>query len=139
MIYEEIEMAAGEVVNISMVEYASLYSKMSEQLFGNSGFGVFYAVLVVLIGLFAALTVVFSVIKKPIPVIVFSVLSFAVFSIQNWDYTDRGVIPSDSYNWGLAYYIFYVAFVLLIGGAVWLIVAKAKSKKQPILENNSNG
>lgn len=129
VVYEELDMTAQDMMNISMVEYANVYSNLADQLFGDSSYGVFYVVLVALIGGFALLAALFAFLKKPIAVIVFNVLSFGVFSLQNWDYTDRGVIPSSSYDWGTGYYIFYVAVVITLVGAIWLLVNKIRNKK----------
>ena len=129
IVYEELDMTAQDMMNISMVEYANVYSNLADQLFGDSSYGVFYVVLVALIGGFSLLTVLFSFLKKPIAVIIFDILAFGVFSIQNWDYTDRGVIPSSSYDWGAGYYIFYVAALITLVGAIWLLVNKIRNKK----------
>ena len=71
----------------------------------------------------------FAFLKKPVAVIIFNILSFGVFNLQNWDYTDRGVIPSSSYDWGAGYYIFYVAAFVTLAGAIWLLVNKILAKK----------
>lgn len=100
IVYEELDMTAEDMLHITMVEYANVYSQLSEQFWGNTSNGIFYVVMVALIGGFALL----AVLKKPIAIIIFGILSFGVFCLQNWDYTDRGVIPSSSYNWGAGYY-----------------------------------
>lgn len=136
VVYEELDMTAQDMMNISMVEYANVYSNLADQLFGDPSYGIFYVVLVALIGGFALLAAFFAFLKKPIAVIIFSVLSFGVFSLQNWDYTDRGVIPSSSYDWGTGYYVFYVAAVVTLVGAIWLLVNKILTKKQSKVQDN---
>lgn len=130
IVYEELDMTAKDMINISMVKYAKLYSTFSEQIWNNASYGMFYVAVVALIGIFSLLSVLFSVLKKPIAVAVFSVLAFGVFSIQNFDYTDRGVIPSSTYEWGSAYYIFYVAFIITFIGAIWTLISKTIQKKK---------
>lgn len=130
IVYEELDMTAKDMVNISMVEYANVYGNLSEQIWGDASYGIFYIAMVALIGVFSLLSILFAVLKKPIAVAVFSLLSFGVFSIQNFDYTDRGVIPSSTYEWGAAYYVFYIAFAVALAGAIWMLVSKIIQKKQ---------
>lgn len=130
IIYEELDMTAEDMRNISMVEYAMIYGELSEQILGDASYGIMYVAIVALIGIFSLLSVLFAILKKPIPVIIFGLLALGAFSIQNFDYTDRGVIPSRSYEWGAAYYIFYIAFAIALIGSVWLLTLKIKEKKQ---------
>lgn len=130
IVYEKLDMTAKDMINISMVEYANVYGNLSEQIWGDTSYGIFYIALVALIGVFSLLSILFSVLKKPIAVIIFSLLSFGVFSIQNFDYTDRGVVPSNTYEWGTAYYAFYIAFAITFVGAIWMLVSKRIQKKQ---------
>ena len=76
------------------------------------------------------MSILFTVLKKPIAITIFSLLAFGVFSIQNFDYTDRGVIPSSTYDWGVAYYAFYIAFLVALVGAVLMLVFKIICKKK---------
>ena len=135
IVYEEVDMTSKDMINISMVEYANVYGNLSEQIWGDTSYGIFYIALVALIGVFSLLSVLFSVLKKPIAVAIFSLLAFGVFCIQNFDYTDRGVIPSSTYEWGAAYYVFYIAFVVALVGAIWMLVSKIIQKKQQKQEN----
>ena len=137
IVYEELNITSKDMVNVSMVDYARIYSNLSEQVFGNSVIGIICAVFVILIGSFSLLAILFSVIKKPIAVIIFSLLSLCAFSIQNFDYSDRGVIPNSSYDWGIAYYIFYVATIVVFVGAIWMLVCKIKQKRRDKLESDT--
>ena len=93
VISAEMNLTAKDMTDISMVEYASMYVTLEDQLFGETGAGVFYAVLVGLIGGFALIATLFTLGRKPIAVMVFTALAYGVFTMQSWDYTDRGVIP----------------------------------------------
>ena len=135
VVYEGCDMTAEDMMNISMAEYAKVYTTLSEQLWGNSSYGLFYAAFVVAIGVFSVLAVLFTCLKKPIAVIIFDILAFGVFSLQNWDYTDRGVIPSSSYDWGIGYYLFYAAAAIALIGSVWMLVNQIKIKKQHKADN----
>jgi hypothetical protein len=50
--------------------------------------------------------------------------------MQNWDYTDRGVIPSSSYDWGLAHTLLPIAAIIALAGAIWMLAIKISTKKQ---------
>ena len=92
--------------------------------------GTIVLVLIGLIALFTVLSLLFSLLKKPLPTLIFAVLNFAVFSVLKWDLTDRRVIPSGLYNWGFSCYYLYIGSVLLFAGAIWLLVVKRKAKKK---------
>lgn len=130
--FEELDMKGEDLINISMTEYAKVYSNMSEEMFGDSATGALYVVLVVLIAVFSIGVLAFVFFKKPIAVIVFDILAFIVFCIQNWDYKDRGIIPSDNYNWGAAYYIFIICAIAVLVCAVATIVLKKISEKKTV-------
>ena len=124
---QALKMTASDMLDLSMVEYANLYQHLGQQALASEALAVVYIVLVALIGGFAALAILFAVLKKPIAIITFSTLSFAVFLLQNADYTDRGVVPSARYDWGIGYYIFYIAFLGAIVGAIWMRTNKRKA------------
>ena len=68
-------------------------------------------------------------IKKPIGIIIFDLLTMGAFRIICFDFEDRGVIPSSSFDWGIVYYLVYVIGVIIITGAIWLFIEKRKAKK----------
>lgn len=125
---EMLKMTYGQLINISMLEYASVYSRIGDPEM------IIYTVLVGIIALFAIMTLLFSFLGKPIPIIIFDVLSAVAFSIQTWDYNDRGVISNGSYNWGIAVYLFYIAIAIVLAGAIWMLIEKSKSKKAARME-----
>ena len=126
VIYEKNEMTASDLKDVSMVEFADVYSSNSMEIWGNQGNGTMYVVLVALIGGFSLLGVLFASIKKPVALIMMIVLAFVTFLIQNWDYSDRGVIPGLNYEWGFGYYVFYAATAAAFIASIWMIVIKRK-------------
>ena len=68
-------------------------------------------------------------IKKPIGIIIFDLLTMGAFKIICFDFEDRGVIPSSSFEWGIVYNLVYVIGVIIITGAIWLFIEKRKAKK----------
>lgn len=128
IISSEMNLSAKDSFHFSMVEYAGIYGKHSTYLFGDSATGLLYTALVILIGVFSLLALLFVLRKKPIASFIFTLLSFSVFSLQNWDYTDRGVIPSSGYDWGIGYYIFFAATFFSLVGAIWMLLLKHRAK-----------
>lgn len=59
---------------------------------------------------------------------IFNLLALGVFYLQCWDYKDRGIVPSDLYKWGIAYYIFYIAAFVVIAAAVLMFIHKKSEK-----------
>ena len=49
--------------------------------------------------------------------------------LLSWDFEDRGVIPSDSYDWGVAKWVYLLAGIVVVACAVWQIVLRRQSKK----------
>ena len=119
---------AGDMIDISMVEFASLYIDIGDAGSGDEESVPIYVGMIALIGVFGLLAAVFALFKKPIAVIIFDILALAVFLLQNWDYTEREVI-GEAYNWGAAYYVFFVAAIITFVAAIWLLVTKKQIKK----------
>ena len=92
--------------------------------------------IIVIFTVFALLTVFLSLIKKPIGIIVSDILALIAFKIIHFDFEDRGVIPSSSYNWGITNYLTYIIGIITIIGAVWMFIEKKKNKE--LAENESN-
>lgn len=123
--YEDIDLKAGDVINRSMVDYAKVYSTLSSRLFASNE-GNIYIGIVAAIGIFALIGLICAIFKKAIPTIIFTILSFLVFAFLSFDFYHRGEIPNESYNWGFGYYIFYIATILTIIGAIWMLIEKLK-------------
>ncbi len=130
---EEIGMTNGDAVNISLFEFIKIYGEAS----GQGSYGVVATTCVVIISMYGAmalLTVVMSALRKPVGIIVFDVLTLIMLKIVNFDFEDRGIIPSGRYDWGIASYITYIIGVVVVAGAVWLIIEKKRGKECKIRE-----
>lgn len=91
--------------------------------------GSFNQILVYLTLGFSVLAALFALLKLPVVTIVFDALSFGGFLLQKVDYKMRGIVPNERVEYGAAHSLFLIAAVILLAGAVWMIVAKAKAKK----------
>ena len=98
---ETLGMSNEDLADISLFEYARIYSAAGELGMGDA-FAAVYVPFTVAPAVLGVLTLLFAALRKPIPSMVFSVLTVAMTLLLNWDFEDRGVIPSDSYDWGVA-------------------------------------
>lgn len=128
---EEIGMKNRSAVNLSLLEYARLYGySMTEMSGSRKEISIVCFVIIMLIGVFSLLTLLFSVLKKPIPLIVFDVLSFASFRLIKWDFKDRGILPGSLYNCGIVHFMYHAGAVVALIGAIWLLAVKIREKKR---------
>lgn len=93
--------------------------------------GIILLALLIACVLFCLFTILFPLMDKAIPTIVFAVLTFGPFYLlslimhEDWSVGVEG----GNYAWGVGYYLFHAAVVVAIGGAVWLLIEKVKEKK----------
>ena len=120
VIYEELNLTTKDMEMVSIFDFTKLYYTLCEELWNDSAYGIFYVVIFALLIGFTLVTGLLGIKRRPIGAIFFDVLAFGVFYFQNMDYTMRGVIPGDRYDWGIAYYLFPVA------AAVVLLVTKKR-------------
>lgn len=138
MYVEEINMTNEDAINISLFEFVRIYSVAAEMGMSES-VAIACTILIAAFGVFAVLTLLFSLLKKPLATIIFNLLAFAAFSITKWDFEDRGVLPSSSYDWGMAQYICYVgAIVVLVGAAIFWVFKKQDQGEETIPETSNS-
>ena len=125
---ETLGMSNQDLVDISLFEYVRIYSSSGE-LGMREAFSMLYTVLTAAAGVLGVLTLLFALLRKPIPVVVFSVLTVALSLLLNWDFEDRGVIPSPSYDWGVARWVYLAAGTAAVALAIWQIVLRRQSKR----------
>lgn len=96
------------------------------------GSGNAFVILVPIIGsaaVLAAFALLLAALGKPIGSAVFGVLTLAVSRLIVWDFTDRGVLPNATHEWGMAPVVYIVAGVVIVAAAVWMVVLKRQDKK----------
>ncbi len=129
---KEIELTNGEAVHLSLVEFMRVYIHIAgeEGADTTSGqIGILCVVLISMYGVFALLTLVMALCRKPIGTILFNLLTMGVLWLIQFDFKERRIIPSNRYHGGIAYYLVYVVGVVIIVGAVWMLAEKRKAKK----------
>ena len=102
--YEDVDLEARDMVNRSMVDYAKVYSTLSNRLFaGNEG--NIYIIIVAAIGIFALIGLICAIFKKAIPTIVFTILSFLVFAFLSFDVSALNAFKTSCLRKGSAMHI----------------------------------
>lgn len=119
---------AGELADPSMFKFATLYNKLKDQTSNGSEIAMIVMALVAAIAITAIIALIFACVSKGIPALVFSIIGFLLFLVLNWDFSDRGVVPTDDYSWGFGYYLFYAAALVAVVGAIWMIVSKRRDQ-----------
>lgn len=115
----KLDWTAQDLYHLSMLEYAQLFSEGS----------VFYLVVFGVLLAFCVLALLFALLKKPVPVMIFDVLALGASLIFSSDCTMRGIPQSGRYVWGFGHYLFPIASALALGCAVWMLVKKVRLKK----------
>ena len=116
-------------VDPSMVDFIRVYmSADSEYLSGVQAYVTLG--ITIAIGVFALFALLFAVLRKPIAVLVFNVLSLLAFAVQHYDFSDRGVVPSDHFSWGWGMYLYVAAFILTVVCAIVTLIDRRRLRKQ---------
>lgn len=126
---EELDITNEQLLDVSLFKFARIYFALSGMEISRD-ISISCIAMISVFAFFALLTLLFSILRKAIPVIIFDLLTFVVFRIIQWDFEDRGVISNSKYDGGIALYIGYIGVVIVMAGAVTLLVMKIKNKKQ---------
>ncbi len=125
---EEANMKNRDAVHISLAEFIKIDSAAIET--GTSEeIAIANMVIIIAFAFFSLLTLLFSILKKPIATLVFNVISLAVMQLIKFDFEGRGIIPSHSYDWGIAHIICYIGIAIITVAAVLLLIMKIKNKR----------
>ena len=130
MYMAEIEMTNRQSADLALVEFFKMYSYISGNMSGNAK--DIATLCVALMGVMAGITVLillFALTKKPIPIVILSILNIGIAYLFSWDLKDRGVIDGAPYSFSVAYYLIFILLALL---AVGSIVAKVLKKKEKV-------
>ncbi len=129
-VYNSSDLKVGDMKNLSLFDYAKVYLQAGKEIYRDQGTGIFYAILIGLVAVLAVLILLFALGKKPVAMIIFSILLGIDFFLINWDFTDRRIMPDSNRVWGIAHYAFYPIAVILLVCGIWILVEKKKLKHQ---------
>ena len=120
------DITAKDLKDVSLIEFAGIAEAMSA-LSPNSGMEVVSTV-VYAIAILGLLTVVFAYFKKPVCIIIFSVLTYGVSMIVEAGIEESGALNLSTYDWGIGHTLLPLAVLGCIVGAIWMMVEKNKAK-----------
>ena len=124
-----VDITVGEVMDMSLFEYARVYFQGGETFFSSGGMGTFYGVLMCLIPGLALLVLLAAWRGKPVLTLILDLLMGGAFYIVNWDFVDRGIMPSGDRVWAIAHHLYYPLVAIIAICAIWMFVVKRRMKK----------
>ena len=123
----EIDMTNEDAINISMYEYAKTYWVVYNTI--DKTLATIVTAIIGATGVLSLITLFFALIKKPVAVVIFNALTLGAYYLMVWDFKDRGVMPNSNYDWGIAYYLYFIGIAIVFCGAIWLFVKKVQVKR----------
>ena len=129
MYAEEIGMTNKDAVNISLFEFGKIYSSTAAAQ-NAQAVSITCVIMISAFAIFALLSAIFSLLKKPIAIMIFNVLSLATFLLLKWDFNDRGVLPSSRYDCGMAQYFCYFGVAIVFVGAIIMLLIKINQNEK---------
>lgn len=121
---EELGLTAQDLKNIPLLSV----SKVITAAYGEKD-GELANVILWVFGGFLVLAALFTVLKKPVAIMIFDLLTCGTFSILCY-LLKPVLICADKYAWSIGYYTIVTAIAVVFSGAVWMLVKKINIKKQ---------
>ena len=125
---ESLDLTAGDMANIPVISV----SKLITGIYGEDD-GAIANAIVFVFGGFLALSALFAILKKPIAIMIFNLLTFGTFAFLNF-LMKEDFIGAYKYAWGVGYYIILLAVIVAFAGAAWMLVKKIMEKKKLVGE-----
>ena len=122
---EELNMTRRGAINLSLIELARAFGKAGN-LDSSFSMGTIIAAAV-----FALLTLLFAVLKKPIPAIVFTMLALGAFLLILKDF------ESSNYKLGCACWFAFIGIAVEMFGSILTLAERAKMKKLHIVDGSA--
>lgn len=120
-------LSGSDLVKMSLLEYAKL-DWMNVQNSVERHASMLRLMLTGILAVFCLLTALFAVFRKPIAAIAFSLFTLLIAFILSESFAWNRIVPSEAYDRGAAYVLFYVLPLLVIAAALWLMIAKNRSE-----------
>ena len=121
---KEFDMTASDLKDIPM----TLMGKVAGSAY-NEEEGILFNVIVIAFASLAVLTALFVILKKPIAVMIFELITCGSFAVLNLA-TNADFIDSDKYAWGMGKYAIIIAFAIVFISAFWMLVKKIAVRRE---------
>ena len=126
--FDGVDITVGEIMDMSLFKYARVYFQGGEAFFGSGGMGTFYGVLMCLIPGLALMVLLAAWRGKPVLTLILDLLMGGAFYIVNWDFVDRGIMPSGDRVWAIAHHLYYPLAAIIAACAVWMFIVRRRTK-----------
>lgn len=129
---KEIDLKNKDVVNISILENFKVYKYAMDNSEGNNwlkGEATLNYVITIVLIVSIVLILVAAIFKKYILAIIFDVILAISSLLMNADIVSRGVIPSEKYSFGIAYYLYIIIAITILVLSIIGIINKRKRKE----------
>ena len=117
-----------EEENISANPSVISVSEVITTIYGEDD-GKIAEIIVLVLGGCIALTALFVLLRKPIAVIIFDLLTYGVFAFLS-AYMKEDFIDPDKYAWGIGYSVIQIAIAVVFAAAAWMLVKKIIVKRE---------
>ena len=121
---KSLNLTASDLADISVLSV----NKLITGVYGEDD-GEIANIIVMVLGGFLAVTLLFTLFKKPVAIIIFDLLTCGTFFFLSF-LMKEDFISADTYAWGIGYYAFLVAAVIVFAAAIWMLVKKISVKKE---------
>lgn len=121
---KDLELTASDLKDIPVISVSQIITG----IYGEDD-GAIADVIVMVFGGFLALTALFVILKKPIAIMIFDLLTFGSFSFLNFAMKEDFIDP-DKYAWGIGYVTIQIAIAIVFVTAIWMLVKKIIAKRE---------
>lgn len=121
---KDLELTASDLKDIPVISVSQIITG----IYGEDD-GAIADVIVMVFGGFLALTALFVILKKPIAIMIFDLLTFGSFSFLNFAMKEDFIDP-DKYAWGIGYTTIQIAIAIVFVTAIWMLVKKIIAKRE---------
>ena len=122
------DMQPSELKHLSMFTYEKIYSRYGDNLFSSHTDVVVYIAIYLLPAALALLALLWAFVKKPILLLLNTILLGGTYWLILYDHSYRG-LPGSLYVRGAAWYAYYAVIALLAIGAIWMKVCRSGLKR----------
>lgn len=121
---KDLNLTASDLADISILSV----NKLITGVYGEDD-GEIANIIVMVLGGFLAMTMLFTLLKKPIAVMIFDLFTCGTFFFLGF-LMKEDFITADTYAWGIGYYAFLISAVVVFAAAIWMLVKKISVKKE---------
>ncbi len=134
---KEVDYRNKDVVDISIIENFKVYKYVMNNIKDDDWYHdeatINYVITIVLVVSIVLITL-FVLLKKYKLVILFDIIMAISSLLMNADIVSRHVIPSDTYSYGISYYLFTILAIIIIILSVASIIKRRKEGKKSNME-----